>query len=112
MILSFLTLLVSFNVFSQMGSGDFDIIQNPATSKRCKALIAERNDKIVVSQKLKSILKRNTELQKKLRESQKLLEQKLLINRNSARRELTLALTQIETMEENIVRSGCPGVSL
>jgi hypothetical protein len=107
-----LTILLCLSSFAQVSNLDYEVIQDPAISLRCKALIEDRNNKILVTQKLKSLLARNYILESKLRASQKLLEQKLLISRNDLNRELSLASSQVQSMEEKIVRSGCPGVSL
>lgn len=108
----FLPIFLCLSTFAQVSGLDYEVIQDPAISRRCKALIEDRNNKILVTQKLKSLLSRNYILEKKLRASQKLLEQKLLISRNDLNRELSLASSQVQSMEEKIVRSGCPGVSL
>lgn len=112
MIISFLITFLSLSVFAQVSSFDYEVLQDPAISRKCKALIDKRNNKILMTQKLKSLMSRNERLQAKLRPTQKLLEQKLLISKNELRRELGLSLEQVETMEENIIRSGCPGVSI
>lgn len=108
----FLSFLLGFCAFSLAEDENYSVIENPAISKRCKALIDDRNNKILFTQNLKSLVKRNKSLQKKLRANQRTLEQKLLIHANTLRRELTLALAQIQNMEEKIIRSGCPGMTL
>lgn len=107
-----LSIFLCIGAFAQVSNLEYEVIQDPAMSRRCRALIEDRNNKILVTQKLKSLFSRNSILQKKLRASQRLLEQKLLISKNDLNRELSLASSQVESMEEKIVRSGCPGVSL
>ena len=89
-----------------------DVITDPAVSKRCKALITERNQKIENKQKLTSLLRRNTKLLNKVKVNQKLVTKKLEITKISLQNNLRLTKFRIKSMEENIVRKGCPGISL
>ena len=112
MLLKILLSIFTISSLAQVSSFNYEVLQDPAISKKCKALIDKRNAKILMTQKLKSLISRNDNAQSKLRATQKLLERKLLISKNELRRELGLALEQVQTMEENIIRSGCPGVSI
>ena len=89
-----------------------DAITKPTQSLRCKELLRERSDKIKVQQRLNALLQRNQDLIKKSPKARESLHARLESNQIKVKNELHLANLQIQTMEENIVRSGCPGLSL
>lgn len=89
-----------------------DGITKPALSLRCKELFKERNEKIKVQQRLNSLKQRNEDLIKKSPENKKTLNARLKLTQIKVNNELLEATQQIESMEENIVRSGCPGLTL
>ncbi len=89
-----------------------DVIKDPAVSKRCKALIKDRNEKIQTHQRLSALLKRNKKLLSNARLSQKVASKRLEITKLSIENNLRLTKFRIKAMEENIVRKGCPGIAL
>ena len=89
-----------------------DAITRPAVSLRCKEMFKEREQKIKVQQKLNALLQRNDDLIKKSPRAKGTLHGRLESTRIKIKNELYLTNLQIESMEENIVRSGCPGLSL
>lgn len=89
-----------------------DAISKPALSLRCKELHSERTKKIKVQQRLNALLQRNKDLIKKSPKARETLHARLMSNQLKVKNELHLANLHIETMEENIVRSGCPGINL
>lgn len=89
-----------------------DAITKPSLSLRCKELHQERSDKIKMQQKLNALLQRNKSLIKKSPKAKEILHARLLSNQIRVKNELHLTNLQIETQEENIVRSGCPGLAL
>ena len=89
-----------------------DAITKPALSLRCKELLRERSEKIRVQQRLNALLQRNQDLIKKSPKAGPSMHNRLLANQVKTKNELHLTNLRIETMEENIVRSGCPGISL
>lgn len=100
-----------FNAQSQV-SGTRNIITDPALSYRCKALLKERDEKIKTKQKLKSMLQRNAKLLKQTPKNKKTLIAKLSISKNEITNFLSLTELKIKSMEENIIRKGCPGIKL
>jgi hypothetical protein len=108
----FLTFSIILSLHASNLDNIRDVITDPAVSKRCKALISERNQKIENKQKLTSLLRRNTKLLNKLKVNQKLVGKKLEITKISLQNNLRLTKFRIKSMEENIVRKGCPGISL
>jgi hypothetical protein len=89
-----------------------DAITKPVLSLRCKELFKERTQKIKVQQRLNALLQRNEDLLKKTPKNKETLLARINASRIKIKNELYLANLQLETMEENIVRSGCPGLSL
>ncbi len=89
-----------------------DAITRPSLSLRCKELHKDRSEKIKVQQKLNTLLLRNRELIKKSPKARESLHARLKANQIRVKNELHLTNLQIEAMEENIVRTGCPGISL
>lgn len=89
-----------------------DAIKQPVQSLRCKELFRERSDKIKVLQKLNGLLKRNEEMVKNVPKNKQGLLGRLKSNQIKIKNELHLSTLRLESMEENIVRSGCPGISL
>ena len=89
-----------------------DAITKPVLSQRCKELFKERALKIKVQQRLNALLQRNEDLIKKTPPAKEGLIARFSSSRVKVKNELYLVNLQIESMEENIVRSGCPGLSL
>ena len=89
-----------------------DIINSPSLSQRCQEIHQERQEKIKVKQKLSSLLERNRNLLKNLSSKRKSMRLKLESNQRKIKNELYLTNLQIESKEENIIRSGCPGINL
>jgi hypothetical protein len=89
-----------------------DAITKPALSLRCKDLLRERGEKIKVQQRLNALLQRNQDLIKKSPRAKDSLHSRLKSTQVKIKNELYLTNLNIETMEENIVRSGCPGIAL
>ncbi len=89
-----------------------DAITKPSLSIRCKELHQERSEKIKIQQKLNALLQRNRIIIKKTPTSKETVIAKLKSNQIRIKNELHLITLQIQTMEENIIRSGCPGLTL
>jgi len=109
----FIILLALFPVFSHSQvEGVRDIIKDPSVSKRCKSLILERDEKIRTQQKINSLILRNKKLLKRAHSNQVTATKRLEITRTSLENNLRLTKYRIKAMEENIVRKGCPGISI
>jgi nitric oxide reductase activation protein len=107
-------LILSFSFLAAASNFDNirDIIKDPSVSKRCRSLITERNQKIQTKQKLAALLKRNDKLLEQVKKRQQVVTKKLEITRMSLENNLRLTKYRIKSMEENIVRKGCPGIAL
>jgi hypothetical protein len=89
-----------------------DIIRDPAISRRCKALLKERSEKIIVQQKLTAMIMRNKKLQNKAKKNQEVVLNKLALLETRLNNNLRLTRMRVTSMEENLVRKGCPGITL
>lgn len=89
-----------------------DAITSPPISSRCKELFKDRTHKIKVQQRLSALLQRNNDLVRKTPKSKETLHIRLRSTQVRLKNELRLTALNIETQEENIVRSGCPGLAL
>lgn len=89
-----------------------DAITKPVMSLRCQQLFKQRDDKIRMKQKLNGLLQRNEALLRKTTENQKTLIAQSQVNEIKIKQQIDDSSEQISKMEENIVRSGCPGLSL
>lgn len=101
----------SINVTGQ-NSEMQDIITSPVLSQRCKSLLKNRSQKIRVKQRLDSLIIRNNELLKSTKPEQKSVISRLTLTSAQLNNQLRLTNIQVKNMEENIVRKGCPGISL
>lgn len=111
-ILTVIVLALSVVSFAQEEAIMQDAITKPVLSLRCRELFKERADKIKIQQRLNALLQRNEDLIRKSPKARETLHGRLKANQVKVKNELHLTNLQIETMEENIVRSGCPGLSL
>jgi len=105
-------LALSFVAYSQDADLTQDAITKPALSLRCKELFNERAEKIKVQQRLNALLQRNQDLIHKTPKASEGVHARLKVSQVKIKNELYLVNLQIETREENIVRSGCPGLTL
>ena len=55
---------------------------------------------------------RNQKLQLSLEPRQKVAKQKLELNKTQLKNNLRLTAIRVQSMEENIIRKGCPGITL
>lgn len=107
-----MTLFAGARLSAQTDSSVKEILTDPNLSTRCKELMQERNDKIKIRQKLSSLLQRNQNLLKQTPSMRKAMRSSLQSNQVTVRNELYLATLQVQSMEETIIRSGCPGINL
>ena len=89
-----------------------DVIEDPVISRRCKSLLRERTKKISIKQRLSAMILRNSRLTEKLKPNQQVAKQKLDLNKTQIENNLKLTQIRIRAMEEDIIRKGCPGITL
>lgn len=88
------------------------LIEKPLLSRRCKELIKDRDNKILIKQKLSSLIMRTEKLIKKAKKKQKTGKSKLEYTKIKLNNQLRFTNIQIKGMEEGIIRKGCPGITL
>ena len=112
----FLSFLVGISLFDPGISYAEDykrtVITDPSISRRCELLTEKRAEKISNKQRILALIERNKHLQKITPENKLTIKKKLEVNLGHLEHELILTQTQIQYQEENIVRKGCPGISL
>lgn len=111
-IVGLLTLFAGVRLSAQTDSSVKDILTDPNLSTRCKELTQERNDKVKIRQRLSGLLQRNQNLLKETPQMRVAMRRRLESNQVTVRNELYLATLQVQSMEETIIRSGCPGINL
>lgn len=110
-LLTFILLTSSLYAYTQSVPLN-DLIRDPIVSRRCKALLRERDNKIKVQQRLNSLIIRNQKLQKELKKTQKLTRKRLELNEIQLRNNFRLTKMRVKSMEEDIIRKGCPGITI
>lgn len=88
------------------------IITDPSISRRCDALMKQRNLKVKHKQKIMDLIQRNKQLISITPPERKSVIEKLRKNFKGLSRELRHTLNQIQHREESIIRKGCPGITL
>jgi hypothetical protein len=104
----------AFLAQAQTSGGDVPVplITDPGLSTRCRELLLERNDKVKIRQRIADLHRRNQNLLNKVPPQRTAMKARLSANAITVRNELYLATMQVQNLEENIVRSGCPGINL
>ncbi|MFX3675449.1 MAG: hypothetical protein ACN6I6_00275 [bacterium] len=89
-----------------------NVITDPAISRRCQNLLDQRNEKVILRQKLATLLSRNERLAKITPPEKKSISRELTANNLGISKELRLVNLRIQRDEENLIRKGCPGIQL
>lgn len=110
--LLFLIVFIGYNSVAIAEDYKRTVITDPSTSRRCELLTESRKEKIGNKQRILAMIERNKHLQKITPENKVTVKKKLEVNLGHLEHELTLIQTQIQFHEENIVRKGCPGITL
>lgn len=108
----FLIIFIGYRPLSHAEDYKRTVITDPSISRRCDILTETRKEKIANKQRILALIERNKHLQNVTPENKVTVKKKLEVNLGHLEHELTLILTQIQFQEENIVRKGCPGVTL
>ena len=113
--LYFITFTLCFLIgLSSIHAQDYEntVITDPSISRRCEELLIKRNQKVAHKQKLMELITRNRKLLKYVPKEKKTVKVKLIENYGKLKNELRLSLVKITHLEEGIVRTGCPGLTL
>ncbi len=88
------------------------VLTDPALSLRCKEMLGSRENKLEVKQKTQSLLARARGLLDTAPQSKQSIIKRLKVNKTLLERRLQIAELQVSSMEEEIIRSGCPGLAI
>ena len=103
------TSLTIFNVTKSNSNKDFDSYRPPVSSFRCEELLARRKENLGVKQKLTGLLERNSQLISLTPRERENSYRKLTFIRGEIKFKLEQRIFRLKSIEEKIVRSGCPG---
>ncbi len=109
-LLILLSFLLSICAYSQVNLRN--ILKDPAISLRCKELISEREEKIKVKQKTQFLLRRAQGIEENSPPAKVTIKRKMKISGAKLKRKLFIVEKQIDKMEDNIIRKGCPGITI
>lgn len=107
-----LFIFTSSSIFYAAGSSsnkDFDTYRPPVSSFHCEELLGSRMENLKVKQKLTGLLERNSQLIKNTPRERENTYRKLSFLRGEIKFKLEQRIFRLKTIEEKIVRSGCPG---
>ncbi len=88
------------------------VIEDPSFTTKCEELLDDRIKKIGVKNKILGLIDRNRRLRKITPIEKQSIVDKLEENFINLRRELYLTRQKIMNTDEEIVRKGCPGITI
>ncbi len=88
------------------------VITDPATTRRCEELIKERSEKITYKNRLLSLIDKNKKLKEMTPENKISIHETLDQTRKSLDEKLEKFTKKIQESGEEIIRVGCPGITL
>lgn len=88
------------------------IITDPSISRRCEELMNNRKQKVAHKQRLTYLIEQAKKLKAQTPPNKVSVDKKLTQTALDLIKESKLTFYQISLIEENIIRHGCPGLSL
>ena len=88
------------------------VVTDPSLSRRCEVLLKRRKERVRHKLKLMALSRRNLNLQKNLTPEKETLRKKLKKNHYEINLEISLLKQKIKREDEEVIRTGCPGVIL
>ena len=88
---------------------DFDTYRPPVSSFHCEELLEIRNKNLRAKQKLTGLLERNSRLMRRTPRERENSYRRLTFIRGEIKFKLEQRIFRLKSIEEKIVRSGCPG---
>jgi hypothetical protein len=88
------------------------VITDPSTTRRCEELIKERSEKITYKNKILSLIDKNKNLKIMTPENKTSIHEILDQTKKVLDEKLRKATQKIQDSGEEIVRIGCPGITL
>lgn len=111
-----LTSIIFFNTqhicWAQSNSIQEKIITDPSISRRCEELLNHRKQKIGHKQRITYLIEHAKKLKNRTPDNKISIEERLSRTTLDLIKEAKLTTLQISHIEENIIRHGCPGLSL
>lgn len=89
-----------------------DVIADPSVSLRCKELIKERNQKVRVKQQTQALIRRANKTRELAPVEKRSIKRKLERSSIKLEQNLFYINKRIASMEDYIIRRGCPGMTL
>ena len=86
------------------------VVTDPSISRQCRNLLEDRDNKLKIKHSLGTLRIRNRRLQRVVPEEKKTLMRKLKHHEALVVQKIAVASQRIQTMEESLVRRGCPRV--
>ena len=88
------------------------VVTDPSLSRRCEVLLKRRKERVRHKLKLMALSRRNLNLQKNLTPEKDMLRKKLKKNHYEINLEISLVQQKIKREDEEVIKTGCPGVIL
>ena len=106
-----LTILICFFWIGRtFGKIDFDTYRPPSSSYHCKQLTSQRSEQLRVKQELTELLERNTYLINNTPRERETTYRKLVFLRGELKFKLEKHILKLKSVEQSIVRRGCPSI--
>ncbi|MBF0359465.1 MAG: hypothetical protein HQK49_00545 [Oligoflexia bacterium] len=100
------------NFDNTLFAAEENVVTNPKISIMCDELLKTRENRIILKQKAIALSKRIEKLRTQIPERKKTLIKKLEYISSRVDQQIELMNLQAKSLEENIVRRGCPGISI
>ena len=105
--------IIPSSLFSKEGFlPERSVVTDPSLSRRCEVLLKRRKERVRHKLKLMALSRRNLNLQKNLTPEKETLRKKLKKNHYEINLEINLLRQKIKREDEEVIRTGCPGVIL
>ena len=95
-----------------VGLAQMSTVTKPSVSSQCSFLMEQRKNKIRSKQKAQAILLRAQNLIKKTPAQKESIKEKAENVRKEVQNEMEIIVNNIESLEEDLIRKGCPGIIL
>lgn len=106
------TVFFSFFISPSGIKASEDLIADPALSTKCKEALKDRANKIKMKQKSVFLIKKSEKMLRITPEHKKSIREKVQRVKFQAEQEKRILEEKINLVNEEIIRQGCPGISL
>ncbi|MBG07208.1 MAG: hypothetical protein CME68_00480 [Halobacteriovoraceae bacterium] len=112
LLISFLCFIQTTLFSKERSLPERSVVTDPSLSRRCEVLLKRRKERVRHKLKLMALSRRNLNLQKNLTPEKETLRKKLKKNHYEINLEISLLKQKIKREDEEVIRTGCPGVIL